>query len=89
VQSALQKLMQRDPALVKVLARQPGTKESRYAHLLAGDVVEAERAVASAADGRKPADAERIVRLEQEVAELRRDVSEVKDQLERFRKQFE
>src|SRR6202040_3558212 len=72
VQSALQKLMQRDPALVKVLARQPGTKESRYAHLLAGDVVEAEAAVAGAADGRKPADAERIARLEGEVAELGR-----------------
>ena len=28
--------------LAKVLPRQPGTKESRYAHLLAGDVVEAE-----------------------------------------------
>ena len=89
VQSGLQKLMQRDPALVRVLARQPGTKESRYAHLLAGDVVEAEAAVAGAADGRNPADAERIARLEEEVAELRRDVSEVKDQLERFRKQFE
>jgi uncharacterized protein YceH (UPF0502 family) len=89
VQSALQKLMQRDPALVKVLARQPGTKESRYAHLLAGDVVEAEAAVVGAADGRNPADAERIARLEEEVAELRMDVSEVKDQLERFRKQFE
>ena len=38
VQSALQKLMQREPALVKVLARQPGTKESRYMHLLRGDV---------------------------------------------------
>src|SRR6266478_7741794 len=45
VQSALQKLMQREPALVKVLPRQPGTKESRYAHLLAGDVVEAEAAM--------------------------------------------
>jgi len=44
--------------------------------------------VASAAAERNP-DAERIARLEDEVAELRRDVSEVKDQLERFRKQFE
>src|ERR1700734_1607741 len=34
VQSTLQKLMHRDPALVKVLARQPGTKEARYTHLL-------------------------------------------------------
>ena len=41
VQAALQKLMQRDPALVKVLARQPGTKESRYVHLLSGDVDDA------------------------------------------------
>src|ERR1700738_4807129 len=34
VQSALQRLMNREPPLVKVLARQPGTKESRYVHLL-------------------------------------------------------
>src|SRR6202051_4109352 len=37
VQSALQRLMNREPPLVKVLARQPGTKESRYMHLLSGD----------------------------------------------------
>src|ERR1700681_250442 len=44
MQSALQKLMQREPPLAKILARQPGTKESRYAHLLSGDVVEVEMA---------------------------------------------
>ena len=32
------RLMERTPALVAVLARQPGTKESRYAHLLSGEV---------------------------------------------------
>jgi uncharacterized protein YceH (UPF0502 family) len=37
VQSALQKLMNHEPPLVKVLPRQPGTKESRYMHLLSGD----------------------------------------------------
>jgi uncharacterized protein YceH (UPF0502 family) len=89
VQSALQKLMQREPPLVKVLPRQPGTKESRYAHLLAADVVEVETAGQAGTAKQNPADAERIARLEEEVAELRRDVSEVKDQLERFRKQFE
>jgi len=90
VQSALQKLMQREPPLAKVLPRQPGTKESRYAHLFAGDVVDAEGPVqAGAAVERNPGDAERIVRLEEEVAELRREVSDVKDQLERFRRQFE
>ncbi len=90
VQSALQKLMQRDPPLAKVLPRQPGTKESRYAHLLAGDVVEAEGSVHVAAAGEHSAgNADRMTRLEEEVAELRREVGEVKDQLERFRRQFE
>src|SRR5215469_1769206 len=36
--AGLQKLMEREPALVAVLPRQPGTKESRYAHLLSGEV---------------------------------------------------
>ncbi len=90
VQSALQKLMQRDPPLAKVLPRQPGTKESRYAHLLAGDAVELETpAHADAAVESNPADADRITRLEHELAELRREFAEMKDQVERFRKQFE
>jgi uncharacterized protein len=90
VQSALQKLMQREPPLAKVLARQPGTKESRYAHLLSGDVAEAEAAAqVGAAVECNPRDAERIAHLEEEVAELRRELREIKDQLERFRKQFE
>src|SRR5271157_810330 len=90
VQSALQKLMQLEPPLAKILPRQPGTKESRYAHLLAGDVMEEEApAQASTAVERNPADVERIARLEEEVVELRKEVGEVKNQLERFRKQFE
>jgi len=90
VQSALQKLMQREPPLAKVLPRQPGTKESRYAHLLSGDVVEAEAPVQSRATAeRNPVDAELISRLEGEVASLRGEVGELRDQMERFRKQFE
>ena len=38
VLAGLQKLMEREPALVAVLPRQPGTKESRYVHLLSGPV---------------------------------------------------
>jgi uncharacterized protein YceH (UPF0502 family) len=92
VQSALQKLMQREPPLAKVLRRQPGTKESRYTHLLGGDAVEAveiETPGLTGAVERNSGDAERIVRLEEEVSELRRELSDIKDQLERFRKQFE
>src|SRR6202795_1418407 len=73
VQSALQKLMQREPPLAKVLARQPGTKESRYAHLLGGDGVEEETPGRTGGGGRNPGEAERIARLEDEVHELRKD----------------
>src|SRR6202167_2070770 len=38
VLAGLQKLAERDPALVAMLPRQPGTKETRYAHLRAGPV---------------------------------------------------
>jgi hypothetical protein len=90
VQSALQKLMQRDPSLVKVLPRQPGTKESRWVHLLAGDVVVPESAhAAEMTSDRTSGDGERVARLEEEVAALRREVGELKEQLERFRRQFE
>src|SRR5271167_2927557 len=40
VQSTLQRLTQREPPLVKVMSRQPGTKEARYAHLLSGEPAE-------------------------------------------------
>src|SRR5438046_3014415 len=42
VQWSLQHLMKREPPLVKPLPRQPGTKETRYGHLLSGDVAQAE-----------------------------------------------
>jgi uncharacterized protein len=48
VQTVLQKLMAREPALVKVLPRQAGTKEARYTHLLSGDVQAFEPATTSA-----------------------------------------
>lgn len=92
VQSTLQRLMNREPALVKVLARQPGTKESRYAHLLSGDVeapdaTNANDSPASVMTGNK--DKDRIAQLESELAALRADVADLKQQLAFFRKQFE
>jgi uncharacterized protein YceH (UPF0502 family) len=89
VQATLQKLMQREPALVKMLPRQPGTKESRCAHLLAGDVEGWDAPVEAAHATVSQADDERVARLENEVAELRKEVGELKQQMESFRKQFE
>src|ERR1700730_4007926 len=37
VPSTLQRLMKREPPLIKMLPRQPGTKEARYSHLLSRD----------------------------------------------------
>jgi len=90
VQSALQKLMQRQPPLVKVLPRQPGTKESRYVHLLSGEVsVPDVHAATAEASTHTPIDGDRISRLEEEVGALRKEVADLREQLERFRKQFE
>jgi hypothetical protein len=92
VQSSLQRLMQRDPALVRVLARQPGTKESRYKHLLAGDAEDAPdvaRAATPASVSGDLPDVDRITRLEEELADVRTEVADIKQQFATFRKQFE
>ncbi len=98
VQSSLQRLMQRDPPLARVLPRQPGTKESRYMHLLSGDTKDLGMADASVARAPSPpypvtnaaipsTDGDRITHLEDEVATLRKEVTDLKQQLERFRTQ--
>ena len=89
VQSTLQRLMQREPPLVKMLRRQPGTKEARYGHLLAGDFEGAEPALAGDVASPSSADGERMTRLEAEVAGLHQKVADLERQLADFRKQFE
>ncbi len=89
VQSALQKLMQRDPPLAKVLPRQPGTKESRYMHLFGGDAGADALPAPATNIAEQSGDAERLARLEEEVADLRKELGDLKDQIDRFRKQFE
>jgi uncharacterized protein YceH (UPF0502 family) len=90
VQSTLQRLMKREPPLVKLLPRQPGTKEARYAHLLSGDVEAWERepepgpiVISGSSMG------EQIARLEGDVAVLQKEVKDLKQQFADFRKQFE
>src|SRR5258707_13641974 len=88
VQPAVQRVKTRQPPLVKVLARQPGTKESRYVHLLSGDVKPASSPGAHegpAVSGRENAD--KVSRLESEVAELRGDIADLKQQFAALRKQ--
>jgi uncharacterized protein YceH (UPF0502 family) len=97
VQAALQRWMAREPPLVKVLARQPGTKESRYMHLLCGNL-EQERAadetialrenVGANSDAHARDDGQ-IARLEAELAALKKEIAEMQQQFAQFRKQFE
>jgi uncharacterized protein YceH (UPF0502 family) len=88
--STLDRLAQRDPSLAGILPRQPGTKESRYAHLLSGELPDL-----NAAQPHMPATAgqnsagDRLTTLEQEVSHLRQELSEVQQQLAAFRRQFE
>jgi uncharacterized protein YceH (UPF0502 family) len=92
VQSTLQRLMQHDPPLVRVIPRQPGTKESRYKHLLARDVEDAAdvaQAASSAFVASNSQDTDRITHLENVVSDLRKEVADLKQQLASFRKQFE
>jgi uncharacterized protein len=93
VNETLESLLKRDdddPLIIK-LERQPGQKEARYAHLLCGSefaensqpVAKESRAAQSAAD------AERLIKLEQEIVTLREELTTFKTEFEEFKKQFD
>ena len=90
VQSTLQKLMTREEPLVRMLPRQPGTKEARYAHLLCGAKPEwdAPPPPVEFRSSEGPDD-ERFVRMEQTIEAMKKDIDELKQELAGFRKQFE
>lgn len=87
VLAALQKLIERDPSLVAMLARQPGTKEARYAHLLSGRVaslpVDEDEAVSTRREASSDAGHEdRIAQLESTVAELQREMTKLSQKID-------
>jgi uncharacterized protein YceH (UPF0502 family) len=74
----LDRLIERE--MVVRLARRPGQREERYAHLLGTDAPEEDEA-AYAAPAPAPAapDDDRIARIERELAELRAQVEQLRD----------
>ena len=74
VESTLHRLTEME--FVKVLPRQAGMREARWAQLLAGDVEAVEESAAPAPTERGTPDRERIAALEREVAELKRQFEE-------------
>ena len=92
VETGLQFLMDKYPPVVARLARAPGAKESRYAHLLSGeDVLERQEllsgSVAEVTTSSSRSD--RIEQLEQEVSRLRDAFANLTQEFEQFKKQFE
>jgi uncharacterized protein YceH (UPF0502 family) len=93
VVSTLERLAQRQPSLAVILPRQPGTKESRYMHLFAGqpemsdDSSGVERT--AGAESVHASMNDRLANLEYEFHELKKQFSEMQQQLADFRKQFE
>jgi len=93
----LQRLMEHDPPLARLLPRQPGTKEARYADTFNADVLNADTLVHPDGDvggADRAGDAggvyeERIASLEAELARTRTDLERLREEFAAFRKQFE
>lgn len=91
VEEMLQNLMEREEPLVIRLPRQPGRKEHRFTHLLSGtpDIEETTLLPAEPARRQVEAENERVAKLENDVAALRTELEEVRNQLKAFQAQFE
>ncbi len=92
VETMLNNLSLRETPLVVKLPRLPNSRESRFAHLLSGDInieemaAAVERAEVSSSRG---VGNERIVKLEEEVIFLRQKLADLEAQFAEFKKQFE
>jgi len=92
VDDTLQKLIDNDiQSLALRLPRQPGMKESRYAHLLAGpiDISEFEAAQETPSPSREPSTSEKFSRLQEEVIALRQELDQLRQEFQEFKRQFE
>lgn len=83
-----------DMELVSKLPRQPGRKESRYAHLLSGQPVDSRAVARPQAESdtvivRKKEKLSEELSLRDEVGELRRELQELRLEFETFKSQFE
>ncbi|QDZ30553.1 DUF480 domain-containing protein [Noviherbaspirillum sp. UKPF54] len=90
VEQGLQFLIDKFPPLVARLARAPGTKEARYAHLLSGDeVLERQETAAGFSGAVEMPRQDRVAQLDAEVARLRAEVERLSEQFDSFKKQFD
>ena len=85
VLGTLKRLIDREPPLVRMLPRQPGTKESRYAHLLGTEVLSASPEPMYA-EPAEPQGSDRVGKLEARMNELEAHVEKLQKQLEELQK---
>jgi uncharacterized protein len=91
VEEVLEELLARDEPVIARLPRQPGRKEHRFAHLLAGEPIPDEPTLPEPPSAvlRVQGDNERVAELERQVSVLRQDLVELRQELQQFRKEFE
>lgn len=93
VETGLEFLIDKYPPLVARLTRAPGTKESRYAHLLSGEEALERQEIAAGFSSNVTVTAssrhDRVAHLEEEVGLLRSEIDVLKQEFERFKKQFD
>ena len=78
VSYALQRMAEQEPPLVVALPRQPGQKEGRFAHLLAGEPDPAAFATPVETSGAASGLGERVEALEEAVAALRAELESLR-----------
>lgn len=91
VETVLEHLCDKYPPMAAPLPRAPGTKETRYAHLVGGEAQFEAFAEAAATGAAPPAVGSRgrTAEMEQELRRLREDVDCLRGEFEKFRAQFE
>ena len=80
-------LAKREEPIVLKLERQPGQKEARYAHLLSG-AIDVESYARESAGAQIPR-ADRIAELERELENLKTEFNSFREAFEEFKKQFD
>jgi uncharacterized protein YceH (UPF0502 family) len=91
VEKTLQRMREkREGCWVTQLPRQPGFKESRWAHLLGGEIGEETlNASTNAPPVSTSTEVARITQLEEQVRSLQQEILTLKQQFNEFRRQFE
>lgn len=81
-----------DMELIRMLPKQPGRKESRYIHLLGGDIDELTEEQPQSTDARSVSmspENDTLHQMQEEIDNLKQEMELLKDKFEQFKAQFE